>query len=116
MAAEADDGEFAGYLRNRARDLLSNDYESGDASWVTGRFKNLNAVIGAYETYDDELFGNKAVFGLSLMVERKDDTVALRAAMKGLQSLEDALPYAQHKRVPRRNPGWHLRRDRRFRL
>ena len=33
----ADDAEFAGYLRNRARDLLSNDYESGDAAWVTGR-------------------------------------------------------------------------------
>jgi hypothetical protein len=42
-AVEKDDEEFAGYLRNRGRDLLSNDYESGDASWVTGRFKNLNA-------------------------------------------------------------------------
>ncbi|HEU4767878.1 MAG TPA: hypothetical protein VFS77_10900, partial [Pyrinomonadaceae bacterium] len=54
---EKDDEEFARFLRNRARDLLSNDYESGDASWVTGRFKNLNAQIGSYETYDDELFG-----------------------------------------------------------
>ena len=40
-AVSKDDEEFARYLRNRARDLLSNDYESGDASWVTGRFKNL---------------------------------------------------------------------------
>ena len=31
-----DDEEFARYLRNRARDLLSDDYESGDAAWVTG--------------------------------------------------------------------------------
>jgi hypothetical protein len=29
---------------------VSNDYESGDASWVTGRFTHLNAQIGAYET------------------------------------------------------------------
>lgn len=29
-----DDAELAGYLRNRARDLLSNDYESGDAAWI----------------------------------------------------------------------------------
>ena len=57
---EASDEEFARYLRNRARDLLTNDYESGDASWVTGRFKRLNAQIGAYETYDDALFGVKA--------------------------------------------------------
>jgi hypothetical protein len=54
------DPEFARFLRNRARDLLSDDYESGDASWVTGAFKHLNAQIGSYETYDDALFGAKA--------------------------------------------------------
>ncbi len=31
-AVQTDDEEFARYLRNRARDLLSNDYESGDAA------------------------------------------------------------------------------------
>ena len=61
-AVAKDDEEFARFLRNRARDLLSNDYESGDASWVTGRFKNLNAQIGSYETYDDELYGVKTFF------------------------------------------------------
>lgn len=98
-AVAEDDEEFARYLRNRARDLISDDYESGDAAWVTGHFKNLNAVIGAYETYDDELFGNKAFFGVSLMVERKEETAALREATKGLQALEDSLPYGRHKRV-----------------
>ena len=63
------DDEFARYLRNRARDLLSNDYESGDAAWVTGHFKNLNAQIGAYETYDDELYGVKTFFAFSLLVD-----------------------------------------------
>jgi hypothetical protein len=98
-AVEPDDEEFARYLRNRARDLLSDDYESGDAAWVTGRFKNLNAEIGAYESYDDELFGDKASVAVSLMVERTADTAALREAMKGLQALEDSLPYGPHKRV-----------------
>ena len=37
-AVQADDWQFARYLRNRARDLLSDDYESGDAAWITGRF------------------------------------------------------------------------------
>ena len=36
---QKDDEEFAGYLRNRSRDLLTDDYESGDAAWVTARFK-----------------------------------------------------------------------------
>ena len=98
-AVEKDDDEFARYLRNRARDLLSNDYESGDASWVTGRFKNLNAQIGSYETYDDELFGVKTFFSFCLLQTRPEETAALRQAMKGIQALEDSLPYKNHKKV-----------------
>ena len=98
-AVEKDDEEFARYLRNRARDLLSNDYESGDASWVTGRFKNLNAQIGSYETYDDELYGVKTFFSFCLFQTRQEETTALRQAMKGLQALEDSLPYQNHKKV-----------------
>ena len=98
-AVEKDDWEFARFLRNRARDLLSNDYESGDASWVTGRFKNLNAQIGSYETYDDELFGVKTFFSFCLLLSRQEETTALRQAMKGIQALEDSLPYKHHKKV-----------------
>ena len=98
-AVQKDDDEFARYLRNRARDLLSNDYESGDASWVTGRFKNLNAQIGSYESYDDELFGVKTFFAFCLLQTRQQETAALRQAMKGLQALEDSLPYQNHKKV-----------------
>ena len=98
-AVEKDDEEFARYLRNRARDLLSNDYESGDASWVTGRFKNLNAQIGSYETYDDELFGVKTFFSFCLLQSRQQETTALRQAMKGIQALEDSLPYQNRKKV-----------------
>jgi len=78
---QKDDEEFAKYLRNRARDLLSNDYESGDAAWVTGHFRNLNAQIGSYETYDDELYGVKTFFGFSLLLMRQQETTALRQAI-----------------------------------
>jgi hypothetical protein len=98
-ALQKDDEEFARYLRNRARDLLSDDYESGDAAWVTGHFKNLNAQIGSYETYDDELYGVKTFFAFSLLATRQQETSALRQAMKGLQALEDSLPYDHHKKV-----------------
>ncbi|MEJ7578440.1 MAG: hypothetical protein WKF74_15695 [Pyrinomonadaceae bacterium] len=98
-AVEKDDEEFARYLRNRSRDLLSNDYESGDAAWITGRFKNLNAQIGAYEVYDDELYGVKTFFAFSLLSTRRAETDELRKAMRGLQSLEDSLPYERHKKV-----------------
>jgi len=96
---EPSDPEFAAYLRNRARDFLSNDYESGDASWVSGRFKTLNAQIGSYETYDDALFGVKAFPSFSLLLTDQKATDDLRKKLGGLQEVEDALPYDHHKRV-----------------
>jgi hypothetical protein len=95
----ADDEEFARYLRNRSRDLLSDDYESGDAAWITGRFKNLNAQIGAYETYDEELAGIRAFYSLNVLATRRDETEALRKALGGIQAVEDALPYDRRKRI-----------------
>ncbi|MDP8993410.1 MAG: NUDIX hydrolase, partial [Pseudomonadota bacterium] len=98
-AVEESDPEFAGYLRNRARDILSDDYEAGDAAWITGRFGKLNAQIGAYETYDDELLGTRAFYSLSLLARRGEESEALRQGMQGLQAIEDALPYDRQKRV-----------------
>jgi hypothetical protein len=96
---QADDAEFARYLRNRARDFMSNDYESGDASWVTGRFKRLNAQIGAYESYDDALYGAKAFHSMSILLRDEAATEELRKALGSLQEIENALPYEHHKRV-----------------
>jgi hypothetical protein len=98
-AVAGSDPQFARYLRNRARDLLSDDYESGDAAWLKGRFKNLNAQIGAYETYDDELLGTRAFYGLSLLATRTRESAELREAMKGIQELENSLPYEHRRRV-----------------
>ena len=98
-AVEKTDAEFAGYLRNRSRDLLSDDYESGDAAWVTGNFKNLNAQIGSYETYDDPLYGVKTFFSLNVLKTRQPETTNLRRALTGIQALENSLPYENHKRV-----------------
>ena len=98
-AVEKDDAEFAGYLRNRSRDLLSDDYESGDAAWVTAQFKNLNGQIGSYETYDDPFYGVKTYFSLNVLKTRQPETVNLRKALSGIQAIENSLPYENHKRV-----------------
>ena len=91
--------DFAAYLRNRSRDLLSGDYESGDASWVSGRFGKLNVQVGSYETYDDSLLGIKAFYSASLLARDEAKSRALTDAMTELQSIEDALPYERQKRV-----------------
>ncbi len=98
-AVAADDAEFAGYLRSRARDFLTDDYESGDAAWVTGRFGNLNAQIGAYETYADELLGIRTFYSLTILVRRKAESDAVGAALGGLQAIHDALPVKFERRV-----------------
>lgn len=97
-----EDADFAGYLRARARDLILNDYAAGDSAWVTGRFKKLNAQIGSYENYDDELYGVKTYFGLNVLVRDDARSDALRSATAELQHFEDSLPYNDgkaHKRV-----------------
>lgn len=96
----ADDGDLADYLEQRARDLLSNDYEAGDAAWVTGRFERLNAQIGAYETYDDHLLGQKAFFGMSILVRARDESAAdIERAIARLPEYEAALPGGPYERV-----------------
>lgn len=96
---DTSDPDFARYLRNRARDLLSDDYESGDAAWVTGNFKHLNAQIGAYETYDDALYGAKAFMSMSVLKRDEPASRKLMDAIRGLQGIEDSLPSPQHRKV-----------------
>jgi hypothetical protein len=99
VALDDETPDFSAYLRNRGRDLLSGDYESGDAAWVTGRFGNINLQFGSYETYDDNLLGIKAFYSASLLARDEEKSRALAAAMTELQSIEDALPYEHQKRV-----------------
>lgn len=99
-AVRKDDPDFAGYLRNRARDLLTDDYEAGDASWVTGDFKRLNAQLGSYETYDDELLGVKTFFSASVLLRNARESAELRRAISGLQEFENSLPYPKSPEPP----------------
>lgn len=96
--------DFAAYLGNRARDLLSGDYESGDASWVSGDFDGLNVAFGSYETYDDKLRGVKASYGVSILARDEDKSRAMQDAIAGLQAIEDSLPYEHQKTVRKRIP------------
>jgi len=102
--ARAESPDFAAYLENRARDFLSDNYESGDAAWVSGEFANLNIQIGSYETYDDALLGAKTFFGASVVARDVAKSNALIRATAGLQDIENSLPYEHHKFVRRRIP------------
>ena len=82
-------GIMASNLR-RSRSVLS---------CTTDERTSANALIGSYETYDDELYGTKTFFSFSLLVKRPAETEAVRTAIGSLQAFEDALPYASKKQV-----------------
>jgi hypothetical protein len=94
-----EDPDFASFLRLRARDLLTDDNEAGDAAWIRGSFRHLDAVVGAHESYDDDLFGAKAFFGLSILRRDEPSTLELRERLRHLQAIEDALPIGRHRTV-----------------
>lgn len=97
---KTEDIAYARFLRLRARDLLADNYDGGDATWVTGEFSgNINAQIGSYETYDDALYGVKSFFSLSLLQRDKEKSAELAASVGDIQAIEDALPYTAQKKV-----------------
>lgn len=98
-ALSDEDPDFSDYLRHRSRDVLVDDYEAGDAAWVSGSFGNLNAQIGSYETYDDKLYGVKSFFSLSVLARDRERSEELAEAISGLQEIENSLPYDRPKRV-----------------
>ena len=115
-AVAPDDAEFAGYLRNRARDLLTNDYESGDASWVTGRLRaaeradrRLRDVRRRAVRREDVLRGQPAA------ARREGGRWRCARRIGGLQEIENALPYDAAQAGARGHPRRRLRRDRRLR-
>jgi len=101
---QSSDPDLSAYLSLRARDLLSDDYEGGDAAWVRGEFGNLNAQIGSYETYEDALFGVKSFFSLSLLARDPIRSRELSESLGGLQAIQDSLPFGSGRRVQRNIP------------
>ncbi len=98
-AIEDQDTDAGAFLRQRARDLLTDDNEAGDAAWTRGELGRIDGVIGAYEVYDDGLYGAKASFAVSVLLRDEPATALLRAELEHLQEIEEALPYVSRRRV-----------------
>ena len=96
---EGEDPDFAAYLSLRARDIISDDYEGGDAAWVRGRFNRLNAQIGSYEVYADSLYGVKSFFSLNVLIRDLEKSSELSAAMGGLQEIQNSLPVGSGRKI-----------------
>jgi hypothetical protein len=94
-----EDPDLADYLFLRARDLLTDNYEAGDAAWVRGKFRNLNAQIGSYEVYADSLYGVKSFWSMNVLVRDIEKSNELTAAMGGLQAIQDSLSFGNGRKI-----------------
>ncbi|WP_405232242.1 dipeptidyl-peptidase 3 family protein [Lentisalinibacter salinarum] len=61
-AALADDEGLARYLGLRADALVTDDYQPSDMAWLDMKTNRIDVVIGAIETYEDQLFGYRAAY------------------------------------------------------
>ena len=93
LAADlAQDPEFANYLRLRATALTTDDYQPSDMAWMDMKNNPIDVVIGAIETYEDQLFGYRAAYEAYVLI--KDPVWSKRLAhfIQFLPALQRDLP------------------------
>ncbi|KAJ2450287.1 hypothetical protein EV183_004381 [Coemansia sp. RSA 2336] len=93
-AAElASDSSFKAFLHARAQAFVSNEYLDSEVKWLTISHQSpLEAAIGPYETYEDELFSLKAFFESMIHVRDFKSTQMLDKFTSSLQLVEEHLP------------------------
>ncbi len=98
-AAElADDQGFANYLRLRADALLTDDYYASDIAWMDNKTNPIELVYGPIETYEDQLFGQKAAFESYVLIKDLAWSERLAKFAQFLPQLQKDLPVpAQYK-------------------
>ena len=94
-AAElASDPGLATYLRLRADALETDDYQPSDMAWLDMKENPIDVVIGPIETYEDQLFGNKAAHEGFVLIKDLEWSERLSRFAALLPSLQESLPVA----------------------
>ncbi|MEO8098882.1 MAG: hypothetical protein ABI811_14365 [Acidobacteriota bacterium] len=88
------------FLMARADAFLSNDYYASDVAWMKVDAP-IEATIGPYETYMDEVFGYKAAFEAYIGLRDEAETAKLKMFSDHLQQIENSLPVEAKYRNPK---------------
>ena len=94
-AALASDPGLANYLRLRADALETDDYQPSDMAWLDMKDNPIDVVIGPIETYEDQMFGNKATHEGFVLIKDKGWSERLERFAALLPSLQESLPVAE---------------------
>lgn len=88
----ADDSGLKTYLELRAQAFLDDNYLPSDLAWMDMKTNTLDIVIGPVETYEDQLFGNKAAHTGYVLIKDKEWSERLAKFSAYLPELQKGLP------------------------
>ncbi|WP_299776104.1 Zn-dependent hydrolase [uncultured Pseudoteredinibacter sp.] len=88
----AEDKDFANYLRLRAKAITSDDYQPSDMAWMDMKNNPIDVVIGAIETYEDQLYGYRAAYEAYVLVKDMSWSKRLAKFASTLPALQKGLP------------------------
>ena len=90
----AEDPGLAHYLGLRVDALLNDDYRASDLAWLDMKDNVIDCVIGPIETYEDQLFGQKAAYEAYVLVKDRAWSQRLSRYARLLPELQRGLPVA----------------------
>jgi hypothetical protein len=91
-AAASDNASLKRFLKLRAQAFRSNDYFASDMAWLDVTGTPIEVAIGPYETYTDELYGQKASFEAFVTVKDPKESARLARFNGYLRDMEANLP------------------------
>ncbi|MDV7187083.1 Zn-dependent hydrolase [Lutibacter sp. TH_r2] len=97
----AEDAGLKKYLELRSQAFLTDDYQPSDFAWMEMKTNRLDIVVGPIETYEDQLFGNKASHEGYVLIKDMEWSKKLEKFAQFLPELQVGLPvddaYKQEK-------------------
>jgi len=95
-AAElAEDEGFKKYLELRSEALLDDEYRKSDFAWLEMTDNDIDFIVGPIETYQDQLYGNKAAHESFILIKDKEWSKKLSKYTSLLPKLQKMLPVEQ---------------------
>lgn len=88
----AEDEDFKKYLLLRADALISNEFYESDMAWMSTKDNMVDLVLGPIETYEDQLFGNKAAHEGYVLIKDMAWSERLAKYAAFLPGLQEGLP------------------------
>ncbi len=88
----AEDAGLKSYLELRAQACLDDNYQASDLAWMDIKTNTLDIVIGPIESYEDQLFGNKASHEGYVLIKDQEWSGKLARFANFLPELQVGLP------------------------